>query len=155
MRRAGYLIKWSLFAFGLRFLSIIIYNLVVIKIFHINIPDDNSTPDFILMVIVGPIIEELFFRGPIYLAVKFAIEDNELEEAKPLIFFMIFVLGVFFGLLHITNVKPIFSWGALWYATARIPGGIIYGWIVYRSKSLIPTIITHSMVNFTAYNVNY
>lgn len=146
MKRAGYLVKWSLFTFGLRYLSIIIYTLLVVKIFHINIPNDNLTPNFMYMVIFAPILEESIFRGPIYLAVKF---DKD-KEMKLLTFFLIFILGIFFGLAHITNLE-LHTSGAIWYGIERIPGGIIYGLVVYRTRSLIPTIITHSLVNYMAY----
>lgn len=149
MKRTGYLIKWSLFCYGLSILSVLIYTLLIVKIFHINIPDDDLIPNFISLIIVAPIVEELIFRGPIYFVVKSAIENNEPEEMKSSIFIMILLLGVTFGLMHITNIKP-FTWGAIWYAMARIPTGIIYGWVVYRTKSLIPTIIAHGLVNFTA-----
>ena len=140
-------LKWAVIAYSLNILFHVLFSIIA-KIFSIYVPPDDILNNlniklFIEVLIIAPVLEELMFRGPIYFCARFEIK-------KETIFLLIFILGFIFGLAHITNLDP-GTEGKIWYAVPRILSGVIYGWVTYRSKSLIPAILSHSWINLTAY----
>lgn len=75
------------------------------------------------VVVLIPIVEEIVFR-------KFCISAL-LSETKPV--WAIILSGFLFGVLH---VQPVQILGATLL-------GIVFGWIYYLSKSLLPSIVLH------------
>jgi membrane protease YdiL (CAAX protease family) len=85
---------------------------------------------FIWLILAVPIIEEMFFRGVIFSAIKKLIR---LEIA-------LILQAIFFALLH-NDLNALFP---------HIVSGILLGYIFYKSRSLIPSMIAHSFTNLAA-----
>lgn len=79
------------------------------------------------VAILGPILEELLFRG--------AITKVLLKKYNPVV--AILISGLIFGLFHINPAQVV---GATLI-------GFILGWIYYRTHSLIPCILIHILNN--------
>ncbi len=86
----------------------------------------------LMIVIIATVtIEELIFRGPIYIAMLF------LELPVLAWILMIIINGVIFGLVHFkedSSFPGFFS---------RAWVGIVLSWLVIKSNSLIPSVCVH------------
>jgi membrane protease YdiL (CAAX protease family) len=80
-----------------------------------------------VMVIILPIIEEIFFRGVIFSA---------LTE----------VSGIKIGL-----ILQAILWAVIYFDISALPirfvSGLVLAYVYYRSKSLLPSIVIHSLLN--------
>jgi len=92
---------------------------------------DFSPAQFGLLIlfvaVIGPLIEEIFFRGFLYRALK----------RKTGVYFALLISAVLFSLIHF-NVMVFFP--ILWL-------GIILGLLLEKTGSLIPCVAMHIMVN--------
>lgn len=88
---------------------------------------------FILMVIAGPILEELIFRG--------IILDGLLSKYTPLK--SILISSLLFGLVHLNP----------WQFVTGFMIGIFMGWVYYNIRSVLPTIIIHAAGNLVVFSV--
>lgn len=79
------------------------------------------------VAILGPILEELLFRG--------AITKVLLKKYNPLT--AILVSGLIFGIFHVNPAQVV----------GAILIGFVLAWIYYRTHSLIPCILIHIMNN--------
>lgn len=86
---------------------------------------------FILLVIAAPVLEELIFRG--------IILDGLLKKYSPLN--SILISSFFFGLSHLNP----------WQFILGFLLGIFSGWVYYRTRSILPSIIIHATANFSGY----
>ena len=86
---------------------------------------------FITVVIMAPILEELILRG--------VILDGFLKFYNPRK--AILLSAFLFGLFHLNP----------WQFVHAFIGGLYLGWIYYRTKSIIPCIVIHSINNLTAF----
>ncbi|MBL0139125.1 MAG: CPBP family intramembrane metalloprotease [Bacteroidetes bacterium] len=117
--------------------------LIITKALTIYIPITHKTaeyyhklyePNFLNLVravIIVPITEEIFFRG--------IILQGLLKNYKPTV--AIFLSAIIFGLVH---MNP----GAMITATV---GGLLTGWIYWKTNSLLPCIMLHFLNNMMAY----
>jgi membrane protease YdiL (CAAX protease family) len=80
--------------------------------------------------IAAPILEEALCRG--------IILKGLLKNYSP--FKAIFISAIFFGLIHLNP----------WQALPALIGGFYMGWVYYKTQSVIPGIIIHATINFTA-----
>lgn len=86
---------------------------------------------FITVVILAPIFEELILRG--------VILDGFLKSYNPR---KAILLSAFaFGLFHLNP----------WQFVPAFIGGLYLGWIYYRTQSIIPCIVIHSVNNLTVF----
>ena len=92
---------------------------------------------FLMVAIVGPIAEELMFRGYILDAINRKHSD----------WTAIIWSSILFGLIHFL--------GGFFYIGATLIGGIMYGWIRVRTGSLLAPIACHMMWNMLALVVTY
>jgi len=102
--------------------------------------------DFLIMILsitVGPIVEEMLFRGPI---LYFLIQGK-----TNLALGITFVGAILFGLIHLTNIrthsdntKKATAWPIIWNMSV---GGLLYGFIVMITRSLWPAILLHALWN--------
>lgn len=141
----GYLIKQEKTSIAI-LLSLIAFLLLIIIITD---PIDNLLPvpdwfnkimlkviskdlySFITVVILAPIFEELIMRG--------VILDGFLKSYNPR---KAILLSAFaFGLFHLNP----------WQFVPAFIGGLYLGWIYYRTQSIIPCIVIHSVNNLTAF----
>lgn len=115
------------------------------NLFGIQPPSDNiassvptSDPEIIIflisIVIIGPIAEEILFRGVILKAFR-GLGDT----------FAAVMSGVFFGLYH----------GNFYQAPYTMAMGIILGVLTIRAGSVLPAIIIHIVNNFIATTASY
>lgn len=82
------------------------------------------------IVLLAPILEELLFRG--------AIQGELQRQMKPWV--AITVSSLFFGLVHMNPAQIPFAFLL----------GMIFGWLYYRTGSLIPGIVGHVLNNSVA-----
>jgi len=80
------------------------------------------------------LIEELLFRGPIYIMVL-------LESPWPILVFAIIVDGILFGYMHFRETH---SFPDIYF---KFGIGIFLSWLVVGSGSLIPSILCHLFPN--------
>ncbi len=86
--------------------------------------------ELLMTVIIGPLGEELMFRGVIMRRLS--------HVSKRL---AIFMSAVFFGLMH----------GNLPQATMAMVVGLVFGYIDMEMQSLLPSVICHTFINATVY----
>jgi len=90
----------------------------------------------ILVVLLGPLCEELVFRGflmPLFVRSMGAVAG-------------IVLAGVLFGAMH----GPEYQWS--WQHVVLISGvGVAFGWARYRTHSTIPAALMHSAFNLTQF----
>jgi membrane protease YdiL (CAAX protease family) len=101
---------------------------------------DWTTPAFWLFMAVGsygliPILEELFYRGYIQTRLE---EDFGAVVAIPAAALLFFLSHSQYYILNAFNIGMILT---------GIFGAIAYGYIFYRTRSLLVTIIAHALVN--------
>ena len=104
------------------------------KIF-MEIATRSSFFTFTLMVIAAPILEELIFRG--------IILDGLLKNYSP--FKSILISSLLFGLVHLNP----------WQFVTGFILGIFSGWVYYKTRSLLPTIIMHAAVNLFGFSMRF
>ena len=90
---------------------------------------------FLMIAIVGPIAEELMFRGYILDSIQRLHGDRV----------AIIISAILFGLIHLNP----------YIIGTAIIGGLIYGWIRVKTGSLLPCIAAHMMWNTMALIVTY
>ena len=90
---------------------------------------------FILMVIAAPVMEELIFRG--------IILDGLLKNYSPLK--SILISSLLFGISHLNP----------WQFVSALFIGIFSGWVYYKTRSLLPSIIIHAAVNLIGYLMKF
>lgn len=90
---------------------------------------------FILMIIAAPVLEELIFRG--------IILDGLLKNYSPIK--SILISSLLFGLVHLNP----------WQFVTGFILGIFSGWVYYKTRSLLPSIIIHAVVNLYGFSIRY
>ncbi|OGF66384.1 MAG: hypothetical protein A2Y62_12470 [Candidatus Fischerbacteria bacterium RBG_13_37_8] len=89
--------------------------------------EENLPGSIIYMVIIGPIFEELLFRG---LILRGFLERSSIKKA-------VLISALFFSIYHIYPYQ---------YITAFITG-VVFSWLYVRTKSLLSCIIAHIVFN--------
>lgn len=102
-----------------------------IKKAFMNFGGQTGVFAFILMVIAAPALEELIFRG--------IILDGLLKKYSPIK--SILISSILFGLVHLNP----------WQFVTGLVIGIFSGWIYYKTKSLLPSIIIHAAANLSGF----
>jgi membrane protease YdiL (CAAX protease family) len=88
---------------------------------------------FILMVIAAPVLEELIFRG--------IILDGLLRIYSPVK--SILVSSFLFGFVHLNP----------WQFVTGLVIGIFSGWVYYKTRSLLPSIVVHAAANLSGFGM--
>jgi len=104
-----------------------------VKQLFMSFSNQTSIYSFILMVIAAPILEELLFRG--------IILDGLLKKYTPTK--AILISSLLFGLVHLNP----------WQFVTGFVMGIFLGWVYYKSRSILLSIIIHASANLSAYLV--
>lgn len=99
------------------------------KLMEISSLGTDMSITIVYGILLGPVTEELCFRGLIFGML-------EKSNARPLLF--IFIQGLLFGIMHMNLEQGL-------YALAL---GMMLGYIRYRYKTVIITIIAHTVFNF-------
>ena len=90
---------------------------------------------FILMVIAAPVMEELIFRG--------IILDGLLKKYAPVK--SILVSSLLFGTVHLNP----------WQFVTAFFIGIFSGWVYYKTRSVLPSIIIHASINLSGFYMRF
>ncbi len=95
------------------------------------VPLNLSSLEVLAMaLIVGPVFEELVFRGPVFLC-------RDLDRPSV----AVFVSGALFGVVHLLN-------GISYFAALQIAiSGCLYGLLVLKTENLFCPMIAHSFHN--------
>ena len=83
------------------------------------------------IALLGPILEELLFRGAI---------QGHLQEAGLRPWQAILIASLIFGVVHMNPAQILFAF----------PLGVVFGWLYYRTGSLLPGIVGHLLNNSIA-----
>ena len=106
--------------------------------FKKSLVDFGSQPGifaFLLLVIAAPILEELLFRG--------IILDGLLKRYSPLT--AILISSLLFGLAHLNP----------WSFVNGLIIGIFSGWVYFKTRSVLPSIIIHASANLSGFLFKY
>ena len=90
----------------------------------------NNVLGCITIAVLAPILEEVLFRG--------AIQGYLMRKYNPTV--GIVVAALVFGLIHMNPIQ-------IFYAFCL---GLVFGWMYYRTRSLMPVIIGHVLNNSLA-----
>lgn len=93
-------------------------------------------------VITAPIIEELIFRSPIYILLVYFAKHK--KENKKLLYSFVIVLGILFGLMHITNGGAYVLPSIIFLTSLH---GILFGALVVKTRQLYPAMMAHGGMN--------
>lgn len=91
------------------------------------------------ILLIGPIIEELEFRLPLWIALKLKKPGKFLYNKQYLLWIIILANGTFFGLLHL-RANPV----ALF---AVVLAGIFPCYLVARTRAFWPAVVFHILMN--------
>lgn len=83
------------------------------------------------IVVAGPVCEEVTFRG--------AVEGLLLKNSSPWV--AVSVSALLFGLIHMNPVQIPFAFVL----------GLLLGWLYYKTRSLVPSILAHILNNATGF----
>jgi uncharacterized protein len=92
---------------------------------------ENELPDFLMLVVAAPILEELIFRG--------IILDGLLKKYTPAT--AILLSSFLFGFVHLNP----------WQFVTAFVLGIFMGWVYNKTGSLSLTIFIHAIANLNAF----
>ncbi|HEX2918796.1 MAG TPA: CPBP family glutamic-type intramembrane protease [Edaphobacter sp.] len=98
----------------------------------------------LLQVTLGPVLEEVVFRGYLYSLLTWAL--GKVAVGPVLKWLVIVTAAVVFAAVHLA--QPGVSWLHLLCITST---GGVYGWIRYWSASTAPAAVSHAAYNLTLY----
>ncbi|MDL2265813.1 CPBP family intramembrane metalloprotease [Parabacteroides sp. OttesenSCG-928-G21] len=126
-------LKILLISLGLTIPTVLLYELFNM---YVPIPDlmeeafssmNNQWIGILSIAIVGPIAEEFLFRGAIMRALM-----KQFSPTKAIV-----ISALIFGIIHLNPAQVLFAFLL----------GLIFGWIYYKTGSLIPVILMHIVNN--------
>ena len=132
------------FVFFQSFLNIIYYQEVSIDIFKFDFTLQQLTfLNILSSILIIPITEELFFRN--------YLQNELIKYYKPLN--AILLSSILFAFIHVNVFSMFFEFMdfSIHHAYIAFFGGIISGFLLYKSKSIGPSIIFHIFWNLTSY----
>ena len=117
--------------FGAGGLSTIWLNLVDLVASHFSALEKGSYIwTFLAIVAIGPLVEEILFRGVIF---------RSFEEATDLPWFPLLLSGVMFGIWHGSFIQAVY--------TAMM--GIILGYYIKKTRTLFYVVLAHAVNNLS------
>lgn len=133
-------------------IAFVFFQYVLNILYYLNL--EHSTFDFsfrperllslniLATILLVPVMEEIFFRN--------LLLNGLLKFYSP--FKSIAISSILFAFIHIYFVLLIFDFESfnLHQAYIVLFGGFISGWMYYKSKSIIPSILFHIFWNFTS-----
>ena len=109
---------------------------------EVKLSDEASL--VMLQVTLGPILEELVFRG--YLFALLAWSFRRALNRVPANWAIVFTAAVVFALVHLA--QPGVRWLQI---VCIVSTGVLYGWHRCRSGSTAPAAASHAAYNLTLY----
>jgi len=137
-------ILWGIIAVIVAF-GIIFVTGVFVEYFGYDLTDSSnitdlelyfSLPSIFLLLIIQPVGEEIFFRG-------FLLEKINFFTGEKI---AIIATGILFGIAHLT-------YGKIYPAIMTAILGMIFGYIVIKTKNLYSAIIAHILFNVTSFTL--
>ncbi|MEI6766254.1 MAG: CPBP family intramembrane glutamic endopeptidase [Bacteroidota bacterium] len=134
-----------LFAFSLNYLDIYILQIPKGSA-QINITSKSLR--YLYAIVIGPILEELVFRGILQTSIDYLQQKNILKIRNFKISLSVFITALAFSLMHFSNLLV----GASLYLTTYIVisafiVGLVLSYYRERTQSLFPPIILHILYN--------
>ena len=111
-----------------------------------NIMLSNDWSLVVLQLTLGPVLEEVVFRG--YLFALLAWSFRRLATGPVLDWLVVITAALVFGVVHLA--QPGVNWLQLACITST---GSLYGWIRQRSGSTAPAALAHAVYNLMLYVV--
>lgn len=101
----------------------------------------------VLGILIGPIVEEIVFRGYIQTIFGFAFAKYKTQK----IFWLpIIITSILFGLLHFTAIRRVNLFQTLGVVFLGLTGGLLSGYYKEKYTSLVPSINMHIATNMGA-----
>lgn len=91
--------------------------------------DSSKFTLFLPVVVLAPIAEELFFRGQVLHGYLGRYSTTKAVWAS----------AILFAIFHLNP----------WQAVIALPLGLAYGWLLLRTGSVLPGMLSHAVVNFS------
>ncbi len=105
----------------------------------------NDRKLLLLQVTLGPVLEEIVFRGYVFALLLWALTRIGRSRWNP---WMVVIAAVLFAVVHLAHP------GVNWVQMACITStGALYGWIRYFSGSAAPAAVSHGTYNLTLYAI--
>lgn len=92
--------------------------------------NNKSAFTFIMIVVAAPILEELIFRGVILDGLLMRYKGGK----------AVLISALIFGIMH----------GIPWQVVPAFFAGLLFGWLYWKTRSLILTMVLHAINNFAA-----
>jgi len=105
----------------------------------------NDRKLLLLQVTLGPVLEEIVFRGYVFALLLWASVRLGRGRWKP---WVVVIASVLFAVVHLMH--PGVNWLQLACITST---GALYGWIRYFSRSAAPAAVSHATYNLTLYAI--
>ena len=90
---------------------------------------------FISTCLLAPVLEEIFFRGYLFRKIRLVLKPKE----------AIILQGLVFGVIHLSPAAYI----------SHSTMGILFGYLRYRTNSLLPGILCHALWNLSVVGIQY
>lgn len=142
----GKAFQWGFIGIIAAFAATIVVNLILMQ-FTVNLENLSniqdlellfSLPSLFILVTLQPIGEEIFFRG--FLLDKISgVRGNN---------FAIVITAFLFGLSHLSYLRD--YWVAIYTTGMAVIFGLIFGFIVVKTKNLYASIFAHILINVTS-----
>jgi membrane protease YdiL (CAAX protease family) len=100
-----------------------------------------------LQVTLGPVLEEIVFRGYLFAFLMWLLSKTASDAARG--WSVVVFAAVVFALVHLA--QPGVSWLQLACITST---GTLYGWIRWRSGSTAPAAVSHAAYNLALYAIS-
>ena len=97
-----------------------------------------------LQVTLGPVLEEIVFRGYLFAFLAWCLSRIDSEEGRNRS--IVGIAAIVFALVHVA--QPGVSWLEIACITCT---GTLYGWIRWRSGSTVVAAVSHATYNLTLY----
>jgi membrane protease YdiL (CAAX protease family) len=105
----------------------------------------NDRKRLLLQVTLGPVLEEIVFRGYVFALLHWALTRIGRSRWNP---WVVVIAAVLFAVVHLAHP------GVNWVQMACITStGALYGWIRYFSGSAAPAAVSHGTYNLTLYAI--
>jgi membrane protease YdiL (CAAX protease family) len=100
----------------------------------------------VLQVTLGPVLEEVVFRGYLFALVTWLLQGLGNDSARNRL--VVMAAAITFALVHMS--QPGAGWLQLMCITST---GTLYGWLRIRSGSVAPAAASHAAYNLTLYGI--
>lgn len=136
--------RWKMAALGLATAAVLhLYfratRFLGFETLHYIVSGDLGTPKvywvFLSAVVLAPVFEEIYFRGYLFRKFRLVLDPGQ----------AILLQGLVFGILHLSPVMYL----------SHTLMGILFGYLRYRTRSLLPGMLFHALWNLSVVGAEY